>query len=51
MDCNHVATPMEKNLKFTSEEGKPFEDPIKYKQLVGCLIYLSITSLDITFVV
>src|SRR5688572_13202264 len=50
-DCNHVATPMEQNLKLTSEEGKPFEDPTKYKQFVGSLIYFSFTCLDITFVV
>ena len=29
MECNHVDTPMEQNLKFTSEEGKSFEDPTK----------------------
>ena len=38
-------------MKLTSEEGKSFEDPTKYKQLVGSLIYLSITRPDITFVV
>ena len=51
MDCNPVATPMEQNLKLASEEGKSFEYPTKYRQLVGSLIYLSVTHLDITFVV
>ena len=50
-ECNPIATPMEQNLKLTSEEGNSFEDPTKYRQLVGSLIYLSITRLDITFVV
>jgi len=50
MDCNPVATPVEQNLKLTSEEGKSFEDPTKYMKLVGSLIYLSITRPDITFV-
>ena len=50
-DCNHVATPMEQNLKLASEEGKSFEDPTKYRQLVGSLIYLSITRPDITFAI
>ena len=51
MECNLVAIPMEKNLKLTSEEGKSFEDPTKYRQLVGRFIYLSVTHPDITFVV
>ena len=50
-ECNPVATSMEQNFKLTSEEGNLFEDPTKYKQLVGSLIYLSITRPDITFVV
>ena len=50
-ECNLVATPMEQNLKLTSEEGKSFEDPTKYRKLVGSLIYLSITHPDITFAV
>jgi hypothetical protein len=50
-DCNHVSTPMEKNLKLTSNQGSAFEDPTKYKQLVGSLIYLTTTRRDITFVV
>ena len=49
--CNPISTPMEHNLKLTSEEGNPFEDPTKYTQLVGSLIYLSITRPDITFFV
>ena len=50
MDCNPIATPMENNLKLTSEEGKSFEHPTKYRKLVGSLIYLSITHPGITFV-
>ena len=38
-------------MKLTSEQGKWFEDPKKYRQLFGSLIYLSITRPDITFVV
>ena len=50
-DCNHVSTPMEQNLKLISNEGSTFEDPTKYMQLVGSLIYLTTTRHDITFVV
>ena len=48
-DCNPVSTPMEQNLKLTSNEGSTFEDPTKYRQLVGSLIYLTNTRPDITF--
>ena len=39
-DCNNVSTPMEQNLKLTSNEGSTFVDPTKYKHLVGSLIIL-----------
>jgi hypothetical protein len=50
-DCNPVSTPMEKNLKHTSNEGSAFEDLTKYIHLVGSLIYLTTTRPDINFVV
>ena len=50
-DCNLVSTPMEQNLKLTSNEGSTFEDPTKYMKLVGSLIYLTTTRPDINFVV
>jgi hypothetical protein len=45
------ATPMEQNLKLTSTEGSMFEDPTKYRQLVGSLNFLTTTRPDIAFVV
>ena len=48
-DCNRVSTPMEQNLKLTSNEGSTFEDPTKYKNLVGSLIYLTTTCTNIIF--
>jgi hypothetical protein len=50
-DCNLVSAPMEKNLKIYSNEGNAFEDATNYRQLVGSLIYLTTTRLDITFAV
>ena len=29
--CNFVSTPMEKNMKVSSNEGNTFEDPTKYR--------------------
>jgi hypothetical protein len=51
VECNLVSTPMEQNLKLTSKEGNEFEDPTKYRQLVGSLIYLTTTIPHISFVV
>ena len=50
-DCNPVSTPMEQNLKPTSNEGSTIEDPTKYRQLVGSLIYLTTTRPDINFAI
>ena len=50
-DCNSISTPMEQNMKLSSSEGNSFEDPTKYRQLVGRLIYLTTTHPDITFAV
>lgn len=50
-DCNFVSTPMKQNLVLTSNEGGTFEDPTKYMQRVGSLIYLTTTRPDIIFVV
>jgi hypothetical protein len=50
-ECNSVSTPIEQNLKFTSKEGNEFEDATKYRQLVGSIIYLTTTRIDISFVV
>jgi hypothetical protein len=38
-------------MKLTSKEGNEFEDATKYRQLVGSLIYLTTTRLDILFAV
>jgi len=51
IDCNPFSTPMEQNLKLKSIEGNAFEDATKYRQLVGSLIYLTITRPDISYAV
>ena len=46
-----VDTPIELNVKLIKEEGDLLPDPTAYRQLVGSLIYLTITRPDISFAV
>ena len=44
-------TPMDLNLKLDSSGSEEFKDKRRFRSLVGKLIYLTVTRLDITFVV
>ncbi|KAF5471249.1 hypothetical protein F2P56_011696, partial [Juglans regia] len=46
-----VDTPMKLNVKLRKEEGDLLADPSLYRKLVACLVYLTITKPDISFVV
>ena len=50
-DNKTVSTPLEYNAKLTPLDGEPISDATCYLQLVGSLIYLTITCLDISHVV
>ena len=50
-DSAPVDTPIELNVKLSKEEGDLLPDPTAYRQLVGSLIYLTITRPDISFAV
>ncbi|WMV33466.1 hypothetical protein MTR67_026851 [Solanum verrucosum] len=43
------ATPMETNLKLKKDEGQTLKDAMKFHQLVGSLIYLTITRPEICY--
>ena len=45
-----VSTLLEYNAKLTPLDGEPISDATRYRQLVGSLIYLTVTRLDISHV-
>ncbi|XP_049359974.1 uncharacterized mitochondrial protein AtMg00810-like [Solanum verrucosum] len=50
-DDKVVYTPMEINTKYKEVDGEPFNDPTLYWQLVGSLVYLTMTRPDISYAV
>ncbi|XP_028120017.1 uncharacterized protein LOC114317478 [Camellia sinensis] len=44
-------TPIELNVKLNSTNGVPLDDPTVYRKLMGCLVYLTVTRLDLACVV
>ena len=50
-DSKTIDTPVELNAYLTPSGGKPLSNPSLYKRLVGSLIYLTITRLDISYAV
>ena len=51
IDNKTVSTPLEYNAKLTPLDGEPISDATCYHQLVGSLIYLTVTYLDISYAV
>ncbi|XP_050887676.1 uncharacterized mitochondrial protein AtMg00810-like [Lathyrus oleraceus] len=49
--ANPVDIPLEVNVKYHRDDGDLFPDPLLYRQLVGSLNYLTITRIDMPFVV
>ena len=46
-----VDIPMDPNQKLVKDEGELFEDPGRYRRLVGKLNYLTITRPDLSYAV
>ena len=50
-DSRTVDTPVKLNAHFTLSEGKPLSNPSLYRRLVGNLVYLTVTRLNISYAV
>ena len=51
LECKPISTPMEPNAKMCEHEGKDLKDATMYRQLVGSLLYLTLTRTDISYAV
>ena len=51
MDCKAIITPMESNLKLFSDASSKAVNATMYRQMIGCLMYLTNMRPDIFFVV
>ena len=51
IDSKTVDTPVELNAHLTPSRGKPLSNPSHYRQLVGSLVYLTVTHLDIFYAI
>ena len=48
-DCKPMSTPLDRNLKIDADSGTAVCDPTKYRQLIGSLIYLTITRPNLSY--
>ncbi|KAL3686370.1 hypothetical protein R1sor_008944 [Riccia sorocarpa] len=50
-DCNASSTPMEEGLQLLTDMGAPEEDGKLYREVVGKMLYLANTRLDVSFAI
>ena len=50
-DNRTAATPMDLHLQLRPTDGNPLEDPSRYRNIVGSLVYLTVTRPDIAHAV
>ncbi|XP_062118465.1 uncharacterized mitochondrial protein AtMg00810-like [Humulus lupulus] len=49
--CKPAKTPMDPRLKLDDQQGEPLTNPSSYHQLIGKLLYLTLSRPDITYAV
>ncbi|XP_019158351.1 PREDICTED: uncharacterized protein LOC109155080 [Ipomoea nil] len=49
LDCKPINTPMMPGSLLSNNDGTPLSDPSSYQRLIGRLLYLTATRLDITY--
>ena len=49
LGCKPAKTPMQPNMQLSQDDGELLTDPNMYRRLIGKLIYLTITRLDLTY--
>jgi hypothetical protein len=49
--CKPILIPLEQNVKLSADEGDLMEDTTMYIRIMGSLIYMTITSPDLSYVV
>jgi hypothetical protein len=47
-DCESISTPLDRTIKHRLDSGKVC-DPTRFRQIVGNLIYLTITRPDLSY--
>ncbi|KAL4582843.1 hypothetical protein LXL04_007404 [Taraxacum kok-saghyz] len=50
-DAKVASTPLEPNTHLVPQSGTPLNDPTAYRQLVGSLVYLTVTRPDLAYAV
>ncbi|XP_072085132.1 secreted RxLR effector protein 161-like [Arachis hypogaea] len=50
-ECKPATTPLDYTVKLSREKGEPLKDHLSYRKLVGRLLYLANTRLDISHAV
>ncbi|MCO5576670.1 hypothetical protein L7F22_030485 [Adiantum nelumboides] len=51
VNCKPISMPLDQNVKVRADEGQVLEDATMYRQIVGSLIYLTISRPDLSYAV
>ncbi|GKF54803.1 N-terminal kinase-like protein [Tanacetum coccineum] len=50
-NCNHMSSPMVTSSSLSLDDSTAFSNPVKYRQVVGSLQYVTLSRPDIAFAV